>query len=445
MEGAIRTGPELAKNKKSLRLSFLDGIFCSGMVGFTQDHFTPFLLLLGGSARHVGFLSSLPNLFAALVQLKTADLTLVLRSRKKIMTFFVLLQALILIPMAFLAYSLTAGANWFIVLVTAFTAFGASATPAWGSLMSDLVAERKRGEYFGWRNKVLGLITVALSFLAGFILHQFRQHAHPYAGFFFIFLSACLFRLVSWYFLTRLHEPPLEFKKEDQFTLFMFLGRIRESNFARFVVFVALLNFSVNIASPFFAVFMLRDLHFNYLLYTFLTVTATTTIYLLMPRWGKVADQVGNLRVMKFTAPIIGILPLLWVINREPVILWIWQLVSGFAWAGFNLCASNFIYDAVSPSKRTRCIAYFNLLNGLALSLGAILGGYLSSHLPLYQGYSLLSLFIFSSLLRLVIGISLPSLLKEVRSVAHVRSDRLFFSVIGMKPLLGSDREPVQY
>ena len=80
---------ELKKqHSRSLRFSFCDGIFASGMIGFTQDFFTPFLLLLGGGAGLVGLLSSIPNLISAFLQFKTADLSETIGSRNKFITTF---------------------------------------------------------------------------------------------------------------------------------------------------------------------------------------------------------------------------------------------------------------------------------------------------------------------------------------------------------------------
>ena len=423
-----------ASAQKSLRVSFKDGIFASAMIGFTQDYFTPFLLLLGATAREVGILNSLPNFFSALVQLKSADLTEKVGSRKTIINNFVFLQALMLIPIAGVALKRGTAPFLFIILVTLFTSFGAFAVPAWMSLMSNLVEENKRGEYFGWRNRRLGFVIVAMSFMAGVILHASEQR-NIFAGFFLIFVLAFVFRLVSWNFLRQMEEPKLAHTEEDRFSLFRFLSRIKESNFARFVLFVSVMNFSVNIASPYFAVFMLRDLHFSYLLYSSLTVTATLMIYLTMSRWGRHADKVGNLKILKTTAPIIALLPMLWVMSRNPIFLFLVQILSGFAWAGFNLCALNFIYDAVTPTKRTRCIAYFNVLNGLALCLGAFLGGFLVRKLPPLFGYRFLTLFIFSSSLRMFVSLLLPLPLKEVRKVESVCSPDLILSMLGFKPL----------
>ena len=121
---------EQEKRNRSLRNSFIDGIFASGMIGFTQDYFTPFLLFIGGSVREVGLLTSLPNVIASLLQLKTADLMGLFRSRKRMITSFVLLQGLSMCAIALTVLAGIRSTTLFLGLVILFTSFGAIATPA---------------------------------------------------------------------------------------------------------------------------------------------------------------------------------------------------------------------------------------------------------------------------------------------------------------------------
>jgi len=430
--------------KESLKVSLLDGIFACLMTGFTQDYFAPFLLLIGATAQDIGMLNAVPSLAGALVQFNSADMVEKVRSRRRIICWFVFCQALTLLPMAFLAMSGKGSPAIFIGLVTVFVSLGAFAVPAWSSLMSDLVPAESRGAYFGWRNRLLGSVMVTATFAAGIGLHLMRK-VNIFWAFTLIFFCAFGFRLVSCYFLSRMYEPALECDNKDRFTFRDFIGRLKVSNFAQFVVFVALMNFCVYMASPFFSVLMLRDLRFSYLLYSLITVAATITLYATMGRWGRLADKVGNLRVLRFVAPFIGLIPWLWVINRSPLFLVFAQAVSGFLWAGFNLCASNFIYDAVSPAKRARCVAYFNVLNGAAIFCGAGLGGFLLRILPAVDGYKILTLLLISGGLRMMVGLLGPLRLKEVRPVEILTSKELFWSVIGIKPLLGVDRRAVRY
>lgn len=213
-----------------------------------------------------------------------------------------------------------------------------------------------------------------------------------------------------------MYEPRFLDHNESSFSFLDFIRGVRESNFVRFVLFVSCLSFSVNVASPFFAVFMLRDLKFNYLTYTIVVIPVVLTTLLLIDRWGRLADRIGNIRVLKFTSFFIAILPLFWIIYYHPVYLIFVQILSGFAWSGFNLCATNFIFDSVSVPKRTRCHSYFNVINGLGLSTGAILGGYLAVALPKMFGHRLLFLFFLSAALRFLTILIFRSKIKEVRA-----------------------------
>lgn len=425
---------ESLKIKKSLKASMLDGIFASCMVGLTADYITPYALALKAATAQIGFLNSLPNFISSFLQLKSADITEKLASRKKMINIFIFLHLLMGIPIILIPYLFKHhSVSLLILFFTLFAAFNALAGPAWSSLMADHIEENKRGRYFGWRNKILGSIIVVFSFLAGFILFLFRKNV--LRGFLIIFSLAFISRFISWYFLTRMYEPHFKVKKEDYFSFLDFVKRMRSSNFAKFVVFVSCLSFCVNIASPFFAVFMLRDLKFSYLIYTVLITTVVLTTILTIDRWGRRADVVGNLKVIRLTSFFIASLPLWWLINHHPLYLILIQVLSGFAWSGFNLCATNFIYDAVSPSKRMRCIAYFNVFNGSALCLGAVLGGYLVNHLPFLFGYQILSLFFISGLLRLFVVFYFSGKIKEVRQIDHVTSLNLFYSIVGLKQL----------
>lgn len=435
--------PEEKRVRKSLRLSFFDGIFASAMIGFTQEYFSPFLISIGATVRQISLLSAAPNLIASLVQIKSADAAEWLGSRMSVLNIFVLLQALTLIPVALLSLSEQEHVYLFIACVTLFVSFGAFATPAWGSMMSDLVPKDKRGEYFGWRTMVLGFTTLAAMFTAGFIIQHTRP-VSPSLGFALIFGSAGVFRLISWSFLRRMYDPPLSRTNHKEFTFLRFLSGIRKDSFARFVASVSLMNFSVNLAAPFFAVLMIRDLGFSYLTYTVLIITASLTVYLTIGRWGKHADRVGNIKVIRSTSRLITLLPLLWVCNQNPLFLIGAQIFSGLLWAGFNLSASNFIYDAAPSENRTRSIAYFNVINGFAVFSGALLGGFLVEQLPPLMGNRIFTIFLLSSVLRISVYFLFITRLQEVRPVTKVGSMDLFFSIIGIRPLLGIERKTIR-
>ena len=431
------------KTEKSLTYSLYNGICSNAMLGFFQDFLTPFILILGGTARQIGILNAFPNLLGALTQLKSADLIRRLKHRKIAVGVFMVIEGLILLAISVSAFLKRLDPFLFIAFIGIYAVCSAIITPALGSWISDLVDVKTRGSFFGKRIKIYGFVALGSTFAAGFILNHMKK-IDPFYGFALLFGMAFIFRMLGWLFIRKVHEPPLG-SEGRPFTIFQFIGHIKHSNFARFVVFVSLFSFSVNFASPFFAVLMLKDLKFSYLLYTIIIITSALARHTSISRWGKHADRVGNLKILRFTSVFIGVVPLLWILNQSPLFLIPVQIFSGFLWAGFNLCASNFIYDAAAPEKRPRCIAYFNVLNGISLAAGAFLGGFMLKKLPGLFGYKILTLFLISTALRFLVVYYMRTHVKEVRPVEKISHKDLFYSMINIRPVFGIDRKTIKY
>jgi len=432
------------KIKKNLRIGLYDGIFAGAMAGFVQEYLAPFIISVGASVRQIGILTAVPNLLAALLQIKSAEITDLFGSRKKVLSVFVFSQASMLVLMALFAVFWTEHIYIFIALVAFYTSFGAFATPAWGSLMSDSLPEKQRGEYFGRRDMLINLVIIVTMLSAGVIIHYSKNFSQT-SGFAIIFSLACVFRMISWVFLQKMYEPPLQQHTGRKITFLSFVASIKENNFVKFVISISMMSFSVNLAGPFFAVLMLRELHFSYIQYTAIILTASVTVFLTIRSWGMHADRVGYIKIIKSTSLLICFLPLLWIANRNPVFLIVIQILSGFLWAGFNISAANFIFDAVPSHERTRSIAYFNVINGSSLFAGALTGGLVVKLLPPLFGSKILALFLLSSVLRIAVTFMMIVRLQEVRKVKDIKSIDLFSSVIGIRPLLGIERKTLRY
>lgn len=412
------------KVKDSLRFALLEGAPTGIALGIMDNFINPLAVALGAGNIQIGVLNSLPRLFVSLSQLKTADLAERLGSRKRLIVPAVFLHALSFIPIALTPFLM--GNTALLLLILGYTWCMVSAHfagPAWGSMMSDLVPVRRRGSYFGRRDRLLGFVSVLSVFLAGYYLNWVASASdglptrkeEALFGFFVVFLVAGLARTISGYLLTLIYEPPLRIKEEHYFSFWDFLRRAPEGNFGQHVTFVAAIHFATLMSAPFFAVFMLRDLGFSYLTYSVLVTVAHTVALLSGPFWGRYADKAGNLKVLRICSCILPLLPILWVFSQDVRYLFFVQILSGIGWGGFNLCSVNFVYESAIPEKRTRCVSYYSATNGVAAFAGTLLGGFLANHLPHLLGYRLLFLFLLSGILRALAGIFLLTRVKEVR------------------------------
>ena len=424
------------KIKDSLSISWKEGIPASMMLGILDYYLVPYGLFLGATNRVVALLSALPHLAASGAQLWAVEAVRRAGSRLRVVVATAAAQAAVLLPVAALALAGFPGRLAVLVaLAVAFRVLNNLCGTAWSSVMSEYLPPQRRGGYFGWRSRIAGLAGLAGVAAGGLVLFGMKQVSLAW-GFFILFAGASLLRFSSAWMLSRMAELPLTSLPGSDFTFMMFLKRSRQSNFVQFVLYVAGVLFATHLAAPYFSVYMLRDLKMSYLTYMLVHLSAAVGSLAAFPVWGRNADVVGNARILKTTGRLIPVIPLLWLASRDPAYLVLVEFFAGFVWGGFNLCAANFIYDAVTPEKRVRCLGYFNLISGVAIFAGSLLGGFLADRLPPLFGLRLMSLFLLSGLLRIPAAIGRAKF-REVRETAshRVSSMRLFFSVVGVRPL----------
>ncbi len=433
-----RTLKQERQNRKQGRtLSVFDGSFYAVMVGLAESFYSVFAILLKATDVQLGLLGSLPQFLGSLAQLFSNRLVKLFGTRKRLVVTGASLQGLMLIPigLVFLAGRFSVVA--LIATVSAYFIFGLLVSPAWGSWMGDLVEENERGIYFGKRNKVVGTITFLAFLGGGLILQIFQDNQAAYSGFLLLFGIALLARVVSISFLIRQHEPCRPPEQEERDGFISFLKGARRTNYGLLVLFLSAMNFAVYLASPFFAAYMLDDLRMSYFTFTIVTAAALGVKYALMPVWGKAADKYGARKVLVLSAAMMPLVPVLWLFSTQIWYLLLIQAYSGFVWAGLELTSFTFLLDTAEPRRRTSLLAYYNVLNGTFIFLGAVLGGLLVSYNHVFWS-SYLLVFLVSGLLRAAVMVVYLPRLKEIRQVRRISYERLLFHVISVGPTMGA-------
>jgi MFS family permease len=442
MPESRRKDPEVAKQLDiSLDACIKEGVCAQIMILIFDYYLVPFALFIKATTFEIGLLVSLPHLLSALSQLFATRIVRSIGSRRKLLTTGVALQAAFLLPIPFLIfYPEFNSVKLLILLMIIFRVLGSILGPAWGSMVSDYLPEDRRGEFFGFRMQIIGISGVLSLAVWGIVLGLMNKYSEAWA-LFVVFFSAGLCRCVSYFYMKRMIEFPQKIEASDYFTFWMFIRRFKQSNFVKFIFYVACVTFATQLAAAYFSVYMLKELHFGYLTYTLISMASVITGLISFPVWGRHADQFGNAKILKVTGVLISIVPIFWMFTKNPFVLIMIEMFSGFAWGGFNLCSSNFIFDAVRPSKRVRCLSYYNLINSAAIFAGASLGGYLAYRLPRFDSASpLVTLFLLSAVFRLMAYVFLSGTFKEVRpAYKKIRSTQLFISVLGVRPLVGNN------
>lgn len=433
---------------RSLKHSVRDGVWYAIMAGGAESYFSAFALHLKASTAQIGWLASLPPLIGSFLQLLSAWLGKRYPRRRPLFLAGASLQALTFVPLIVLPLLLPAYAiPLLIACVTFYYAGGHFASPPWTSLMGDLVPPRRRGRFFGARTRYITITMFVSMVAAGGVLHAFDTGNAVLFGFIGVFAVALVARLASVYHLTRMHEPPKPASAPLPPLAWRSLtARVRASPFARFSVFFALMQGATAIASPFFTVYMLRDIGFTYLEYMAITATAVLSQFLSLKTWGRLCDAFGSRAILRVTGAMIPVLPLLWLPTHNFWYLMLVQMLGGMAWSGFSLAANNSLYDLVSPDKRTTYFALHTVAYSAAIFAGALLGGYLGSVLPdrltvfggeIVLSSALLGVFLLSSMMRALVAGTFLRTLRESRPMRTLPVGRLVMSVVRIVPLSG--------
>jgi predicted MFS family arabinose efflux permease len=259
-------------------------------------------------------------------------------------------------------------------------------------------------------------------------------------GFSVTFLAAVLFGVASISFLRRVSEPahtsppvPIDFGGQ-------LLLPFRDRNFRRFLGFSFFWSFSVYFASPFFALYFLRDLGYGYGFIATLGMLSAFADLVGMRLWGKLSDTTRNKPIIYFAGWWAIFLPLAWVFVRPesmvlPILL---HLLGGGMWAGINLCKNNLLLQ-ISPSEdRALYLSVYNVVGGLGASVGPILGGLVVQafgqgpiHLSGWMLLPLHVLFVLSTLFRLI-SLQMIRRIEEPEEVTVVQMLRVIRSVRGL-------------
>jgi MFS family permease len=412
--------------RKSLKNSILDGATYSSMAGLTQNYTTPFALAMNASTTQIGFLAAFPSIAMVLTQLGSPTLVERLGSRKLFILVGAFLHSLMWLPVLLIPYVFHSHQVWwFIAFMTLLTAFDAMGNAPWNSMMADLVPEQVRGRYFATRSRISSFVALILSFVAGGVLQLLTKHG--YLGFTILFSGALISRFFSAYYLSQMDEPPALKPKTKQASILQLSRSLVSTNIGKFILFNAFLSFSANFASPFFSVYMLRDLKFNYLTYFVATAIPTLTTLLFIPFWGRRIDKSGNITVLKVTTLFVPVLPIMWLFSSNVFYLCGVQAVAGFAWAGCNLAINLFLYSATPAENRTRYIALNNVLMFAGVSIGSLLGGIAAPHVPRIFNNNLLTIFLISGLARIAVVLVFLPRISEVRQVPETSVREILF------------------
>ncbi|MCX7850040.1 MFS transporter [Thermus sp.] len=354
--------------ERSLRLSIWEGALAVLFLNWsTGVIITGYALALGASPQALAFLGALPFLAQLL-----APLALLLPGGRKALVVRLSLWArLLFLPAALAAFLPEGGRIPFLLLFAALSQLLAAPVGVlWLSWMADLVAEERRGRYFGLRNALLGLVGTLGNLLGGMVADRLPS---PW-GYQAVLLLGVGAGLLSVHLLRLQAEPretPSPSPKEA------LRAAWHDAPYRRYLSLVFLWYGAVMVGGPFVIPYFVQVGGLSMTEVGLWTVISALSGLLFGPLWGRVADREGHKAVLFRTAGVAALMPGLWLMGSQafPWPIWLSALTDALAWSGLNAALANAVLAQAPKGAQKGYLTLYWLALGLGGLCGSLLAG----------------------------------------------------------------------
>ena len=381
------TRPMTNVQQNNLRTFWHDGMWASTSEAFTVSYIPLFALAYGASAGQIGLLTAIASLFGAIALFPGARLLERVGKRLPIVLWSVgtmyrgTLLLLALLP--FVVHS-RAVAIPLIISVGALRAFGLNlADPSMTSLAADLVPPYMRGRYFSLRNFLMGAATLVITPLAGVLISRTAAvTGAPLVGFQIAYLLAFATGMMATLAYSRIEEPLFRQPSDVAPAAPQSVKEILRGSRAlrAFVICAFVWNMSVQIAAPYFNVYLVTELGGSAASVGLVGAASALAALFGQIFFGRLTDRKGSVWIFLATGFSITVLPMAWTFYTTVWQVGINNLFGGFLWAGYTLATFNLLLMLTPDAQRPRAAALYQTAVFTSAVIGPLIGGYLADN-----------------------------------------------------------------
>jgi MFS family permease len=352
-----------------------------------------FALHLGANNFTIGLLAAIPFL-TQIAQLPTILLIEKLRARKRIAVLTSIIGRSMLGVMALLPFAGIYALPAMFAATVILCVMGAIGGCAWNAWLRDLTPDDRMGRVFA-RRSIYATVTLMIAGLAAGIGLQLsgndvQQRNLTFSG---LYLVGCVSGLISAAIAARLPEPQMTARGENAPRLSSVIrAPLANHNFRKLIIFICWWQFAVNLATPFFTVFLVNSLGYDMGFVMLLTIVSQLANALTLGNWGRLTDRFNNRSVLMVSAPtyimcvvaMIGASQIASVDGRSAWLVGL-HLLMGASLGGTTLAMTNIALKLSPRGESTAYIAASGLVSSLVAGSAPIVGGLVADFFAVRQ------------------------------------------------------------
>ena len=379
------TEAKVDQESRALALILYDALASEAMGTLTTGVFLAgFAVALGASNLAIGILAAVP-FSVQLLQIPAVLLVERLRKRRAICVWAAGIGRCFLLSSA--AAPLLGSRAAVVVLIASLALYQGMAAIggcAWNSWMRDLVPTEQQGRFFARRTAATTALAICLSLLGGLLIDAWTRRFpnSPALGYSLLFIISAAIGFLGVYLLHITPDRPMAPIAQPSHPLALLSAPLRDRNFRRMIIFLSSWNFAVNLAAPFFAVYMLRTLDFSMTTILFLTITSQLSNLAALGLWGALIDRFSNKAVLGIAAPLFLACMLAWTLTGlewlQPATMYLLLLIHilmGVSTSGVGLASGNIAMKLSPAGEATAYLAANGVITASCAAVAPIIGG----------------------------------------------------------------------
>lgn len=378
-----------AEVERGLKMVIGDGVATEAMTALTSGAFlVAMALLMGADNFQIGLLAALPT-FTNLFQLISIWLVHKYNNRRAIAVICALLARIPLVVVGVIALisKTQTSVQILIFFLFFYYLFGSIAGPSWNAWMKDLVPEKILGTYFAKRTRLTQIVNVTLSIVLALLI-DYAKKKNPdnqLSVYAIMFIAGGCVGILGAIFLSKAPEPQSIIIKDNLFS--QLKKPFKDSNFFRLLIFNSVWVFATNLATPFFTVFLLKDLNYPISYIIILGIISQVFGILAVRSWGKFADRYSNKTIIAISAPIYTLCIIAWCfvgiyshLYANIFLLIVIYIFTGISNAGVNLSLTNIGLKLAAREQSIIYLSAKNIVTALFSTIAPLIGGYLADY-----------------------------------------------------------------
>lgn len=378
-----------------LRMLTLEGVTSIGFWSITTSGLlAAFALALGADNFQIGVLAAIPFIIQPL-QIPAILLVERLRRRKVLAVTNWFGAQFVWLVIAAIPLLVSVPGDIAVALLLGLMAFrgimAAVTNVAWNGWLRDLVPQDILGRIYSRRFSWATVAGMVFGLGSALFVDYWRAHAAPESealGYTIVLaLGATFLGMASPVFMARVPEPEMASPSGPLPSLWnMVTTPFRDANYRQLMNFLFFWSFALNLAVPFFAVYMLQRIGLSVTAVIAFSALSQATNVLFISVWGRLVDRVGSKVILSVSASLFILVILGWTFTTAPEphgftipLLVILHVFAGVATAGVTLTVATIAMKLAPQGQATSYLAGASLATNVGSGLGPLAGGLLAN------------------------------------------------------------------